>query len=50
MDKPYKVIISEIVELAKRYGEETSPSFINGIIAKIVQTDEKISDGGQNGI
>lgn len=50
MDKPYKVIISEIVELAKRYGEETSPSFINGIIAKIVQIDEKISDGGQNGI
>ena len=35
---PYKVIINEAVELAKKYGEETSPSFINGILANIVKT------------
>jgi len=34
---PYKVVINEVVELAKKYGEETSPSFINGILASIVK-------------
>lgn len=34
---PFKVVINEVVELAKRYGEETSHSFINGILASIVK-------------
>lgn len=34
---PYKVAINEVVELAKKYGEDTSPSFINGILASIVK-------------
>ena len=34
---PYKVVINEVVELAKRYGEETSQSFINGILASVVK-------------
>lgn len=34
---PYKVVINEVVELAKKYGEETSHSFINGILASIVK-------------
>ena len=34
---PYKVVINEVVELAKKYGEEASPSFINGILASIVK-------------
>lgn len=34
---PYKVVINEVVELAKKYGEETSSSFINGILASIVK-------------
>ncbi|MCL2354770.1 MAG: transcription antitermination factor NusB [Oscillospiraceae bacterium] len=34
---PYKVAINEAIELAKKYGEETSPSFINGILASIVK-------------
>lgn len=34
---PYKVVINEVVELAKKYGEETSPLFINGILASIVK-------------
>ena len=33
---PYKVAINEAVELAKRYGEDTSKNFINGILASIV--------------
>ena len=35
--KTYKVVINEGVELAKRYGEETSQSFINGILASVVK-------------
>lgn len=34
---PYKVVINEAVELAKKYGEETSPSFINGILASVIK-------------
>lgn len=34
---PYKVVINEVVELAKKYGEETSKLFINGILASIVK-------------
>ena len=34
---PYKVVINEVVELAKKYGETQSPSFINGILANIIK-------------
>lgn len=34
---PYKVVINEVVELAKRYGEDTSSSFINGVLATVVK-------------
>lgn len=34
---PYKVAINEVIELAKKYGEENSSSFINGILASIVK-------------
>lgn len=34
---PYKVAINECLELAKKYGEETSRNFINGILASIVK-------------
>jgi len=34
---PYKVAINEVIELAKLYGEEVSPSFINGVLASIVK-------------
>lgn len=37
---PYKVVINEVVELAKKYGEETSHSFINGILASVVKNME----------
>lgn len=31
---PYKIIINEAVNIAKKYGEETSAPFINGVLAK----------------
>ncbi len=34
---PYKVAINEVVELAKKYGEDTSKTFVNGILASIVK-------------
>ena len=34
---PFKVVINEAVELAKKYGEDTSSSFINGVLATIVK-------------
>ena len=34
---PYKVAINESLELAKKYGEETSKNFINGILASVVK-------------
>lgn len=34
---PYKVAINEVVELAKKYGEDTAPAFINGILASVVK-------------
>ena len=34
-DVPYKVVIDEAVELAKRYGTEESGAFVNGIIDKV---------------
>ncbi|MDF2543631.1 MAG: hypothetical protein K0S47_3349 [Herbinix sp.] len=32
---PVKVAINEAVELAKKFGGEESPSFINGVLAKL---------------
>lgn len=35
-DVPEKVAINEAVELAKRFGGNESPAFINGVLAKLV--------------
>lgn len=34
-DIPTRVAINEAVELAKRYGTDSSPAFVNGVLAKI---------------
>ena len=39
---PYKVAINEAVELAKKYGEDTSKTFVNGVLASIVKETEEI--------
>ena len=36
-DIPYKAEINEAVELAKKYGEDTSSKFINGALASAVK-------------
>ena len=33
----YKVSINEVVELAKKYADESAPVFINGILASVVK-------------
>ena len=33
---PLKVIIDEAIEIAKEFGAESSPGFINGVLGKIV--------------
>lgn len=37
---PYKVAINEGLELAKKYGEESSKNFVNGILASVVKEME----------
>ena len=34
--EPKKVIVDEAIELAKEYGGETSPAFINGALGNII--------------
>lgn len=34
---PFKVEINEVVELAKKYGDEQASKFINGMLAKVVK-------------
>lgn len=43
---PYKVAINEVVELAKKYADESAPVFINGILASVVK--EKNLNGAVN--
>lgn len=37
--QPPKVVIDEAIELAKEYGGETSPSFVNGALGKILNNE-----------
>ena len=36
---PTGVAINEAVELAKKYGQDSSPGFVNGVLARLVQAD-----------
>lgn len=33
---PQRVVVDEAVELAKEYGSDTSPGFINGVLGKVI--------------
>ncbi len=44
---PPKVIIDEAVELAKEFGGENSPSFINGVLGTIYKATEE-KDAAKN--
>lgn len=37
---PYKIVINEAVELAKKYAEDASPAFINGVLASIIKQND----------
>lgn len=37
LDLPYKIAINEVVELSKKYADDQSPTFINGILASVVK-------------
>ena len=36
-DVPDKVAINEAVELAKKYGNDASSGFVNGVLAKVIE-------------
>ncbi len=38
-DTPVKVVINEAVELAKTFGSDTAPSFINGVLGAMLQKE-----------
>lgn len=41
-DTPVKVAINESVELAKKFGSDSSPRFINGVLGSIVDSKPEI--------
>ena len=34
---PFKVVVNEVVKIAKKYGDDSSGSFINGVLASIIE-------------
>jgi transcription antitermination protein NusB len=38
---PKKVLINEAVELAKQFGTESSPKFVNGVLGKLLMTADE---------
>lgn len=38
--EPYKVIIDEAVEIAKEYGNQSSASFVNGVLGTVVKSHD----------
>ena len=38
-DIPYKVSVNEAIELAKSFSEDSSPSFVNGMLAEIINAE-----------
>jgi len=47
-DIPYKVTINEAIELAKRFGDEKSGGFINGVLDNIVKHENEKFPGLKN--
>jgi transcription antitermination protein NusB len=45
-DVPRAVIIDEAVELAKRFGSEDSPSFVNGVLDRVAEVAGRSDRGG----
>lgn len=41
-DTPMKVAINEAVELAKRFGSDSAPRFVNGVLGTLAQREAEI--------
>jgi N utilization substance protein B len=41
---PARVAINEAVELAKRYGSDSSPRFVNGVLGHLIRRDQQAAD------
>ena len=41
---PPKVIIDEAIELAKEFSGDSSPAFVNGVLGKIITTNENTNN------
>lgn len=39
--EPVKVIIDEAIELAKEFGSESSPSFVNGVLGAVIDNKDE---------
>jgi len=47
-DVPLKVAINEAVELAKTYGSESAPRFVNGVLGSLASRQSEIVQSLQN--
>jgi N utilization substance protein B len=47
-DTPIKVAINEAVELAKQYGSESAPRFINGVLGALAEHQHEIQQAIRN--
>jgi N utilization substance protein B len=49
MEVPHKVIINEAIEIAKKYGSEDSPAFVNGVLDRIAMESRPDQMGEDEG-
>jgi N utilization substance protein B len=45
---PAKAVINEAIELAKMFGSESSPRFVNGVLASVVESLAAEPRGGSD--
>ena len=46
-ETPVKVAINEAVELAKQYGSDSAPRFINGVLGSLADHSEELAQAAQ---
>lgn len=44
---PHRILIDESLELAKKYGNEQSASFVNGVLDKLVPEEKRKADSAE---
>lgn len=49
IDVPYKVVINEYVDLAKKYGASESHKYINGVLDKLAKKHRAVEIAGSKG-